>query len=331
MNLTHSNVTLANGSQYVNELGTCWESDSLIYFNYGGMGVLNTLIALFGIPANTFICYVVITTRLWSSNNFVFIFWLAVSDLLTCVVCIPIEAVSFYTYDWEIYMLPPIGVVFQNAIWYFCAAWTLYILFVMTLDRFLAVRCPLKHLKITKKWINIALVWTFIHSVGIFVFSFEMQEYPEAGVYDFIMPAWAEIVILLLLLLPLFANLAMYIYIFKIVQNRRKDRSKRLRESDAKRKFSFRKRVAINRLYIYMMLFVIIIWLPFSVYQIYLLIDTDLFGTCIGESVDSLLSTIIHLNIVGNAFIYGLSDVTFRRYFKKMFKCFWKGNSNQES
>ena len=297
----------------------CWQKDRFVNFNLA-MGIINIVIILFGLPSNLFICYVIIRKKLWkTSNNFLFVLWLSMSDSLNCFILIPLEAISGLTYGQDGFFLTPVMTVFMNSFWYYCSMWTVSILFVMTIYRWLAVAYPFYYLRITKRTINISLMLAWIFNLAYFSFGFAMQDYPTAGFYDFLIPIWAEALLLFLMVLPVFANIIIYGYIFTVVRRKRKERSKKV-GSETPNERSIIHLIAENRIYISLMMFFLIAWLPFSIYQIFLHFNIEFYQTCIGESLDTFLSTIIHCNIVENALVYSFSNPIFKSHFKKI-KC----------
>ena len=303
-------------------LEECWESNTLVYLNLG-VGIFNTFIVVFGICSNIFVCCVVCKNRLWrSSDQFVLIFFLAVADLLTSSIIVPIEAISFYTYNHDKYFLTPSWTVFQNALWFSQMTLSLCMVLLLTVDRFIGVRFPLERLTISTRKVLIAVGGVWIYALLVFLFYFFMQTKPAENYYQFIMPGWAQrIGFYVTVFIPLNINTILYLYIFHFVRATAKERTK-ITSVHRKQKCNI-------KLYFCVVAVYLLLWQPYCMYEVYILNYPEAYATCEGESIDSLLSSLIHANTVCNAFIYSATSSTFKTEFKNLRRvCFSREKLN---
>ena len=284
------------------------------------LGITNSFFAFFGILSNVFICVVILRNRsqLWNTNQYLLVFSLALSDLMTSLISMPMEAISHVTdyMEQERYFLPPLGVLFENAQWYMFQILSLHLLLLMTLERFMAIRFPFYQLKRSHVKIGIIIVW--IYSVSCFCFHFFMQELPENGKYDHKMPFESELSSFIVnFILPVFVNISIYLYIFNVVRKQR-SRIESLKVTTPGN--TKRPKRNNNRIYVYIMLIFCTIWLPFSIYCLHTIIDVEFFNSCYGEVLDSVTTLLTFINNIANACVYGATNKIFKRAARKLIK-----------
>ena len=320
----------------------CYDLSTMVYFNYA-LGVSIAIFGLFSLLGNATICVIIAAGRrsAFRKLQYTLVFMLALADLLNTLIALPMEIVSYLTYNQDRYVFRPATTVFQNAIWYTLTSLSISSLMLISVEKFLTIYFPFKYVYIiTKRTVMLALVCIWLHAVATFVSFWCLQRWPEDGYYDFYVPRWFEdLVILVNFVLPSVVNFASYGYIFKtLIQHNRKDVSPFCKEQKQSHKeqrqqqqqqpqkctakwksdLKLARNLKNTRPFIYLGISFFFLLLPFIVYQVYLTFDPDLYYTCGGELVDSTLSMVTFGNSVGNVFIYGTSNSRFRNAFRKM-------------
>ena len=113
-------------------------------------GMTCILLSIIGTVSNILICIIYkehITKTTSVSNQYFLVVCLAMADLLAATVTIPIEATLYLTIQREAFIFSQSLVVLFNAVWYCLTTLSLYMLLLMTLERFVSVKFPFYHLK----------------------------------------------------------------------------------------------------------------------------------------------------------------------------------------
>ncbi|XP_066933286.1 histamine H2 receptor-like [Clytia hemisphaerica] len=293
----------------------CWQKIEIVWFNYI-IGVFDLILAIIGIVSNILI--IKVTRRLRQRNQYTLVTALAAFDLLISLLVMPLEGVSHLTYKFEFYFLPPIPMICQNAIWFCLTGGSIYSLFLMSLERFLSIKYPFR--KIKHRHVIVAIALVSIYTVTCFLYYLLLQRIPQKQYYLFKIPKWADYFGLLMnIVLPTLSNIAIYIYISDVVkQHQIRIDSTMVGKQGAQPKTSY---ISGTRLYKYVMVMFCVTWAPFCIYNVLILVYRKIYETCIGETIDSLFSSISFLNSIGNAFLYSSSNIHFQKSFKKIFCC----------
>ena len=156
-------------------------------------GMTCILLSIIGTVSNILICIIYkehITKTTSVSNQYFLVVCLAMADLLAATVTIPIEATLYLTIQREAFIFSQSLVVLFNAVWYCLTTLSLYMLLLMTLERFVSVKFPFYHLK--KRHTAYAVIIVIVYCLFVFFFYYFLQEISEDREYFFIMPYWAE-------------------------------------------------------------------------------------------------------------------------------------------
>ena len=292
----------------------CWQKTEIVWFNYI-IGVFDLILALIGIVSNILI--IAVTKRLRRRNQYTLVTSLAVFDLLISLIVMTLEGVSHLTYNFEFYFLPPVLMVCQNAIWFSLTSGSIYSLFLMSLERFLSIKYPFR--KIKHRHVIIAVGLVCIYTITCFLYYSLLQNIPQKQYYLFKIPKWADYLGLLMnIVLPTLSNIAIYIYISDVVKQHQIRIDSTMVGQHQGHKTSYK---SGTRLYKYVMVMFCATWAPFCIYNVLILVYRKIYETCIGETIDSLFSSISFLNSIGNAFLYSSSNRHFRKSFKRIFCC----------
>ena len=290
-------------------------------------GMTCILLSIIGTVSNILICiiykeYITKTTSV--SNQYFLVVCLAMADLLAATVTIPIEATLYLTIQREAFIFSQSLVVLFNAVWYCLTTLSLYMLLLMTLERFVSVKFPFYHLK--KRHTAYAVITVVVYCLSIFLFYYFLQDVSEDKEYFFVMPYWAEMSGLFLnSFLPSFANVAIYLYLFRIskVQKRRirqqtieivkQQQPSQQQNNNNKRKNRRNSSVQkTNKIYQNVMVLFCITWIPFLIFNIYTFIDISFYTTCAGSFMDSFTSLMVYMNNACNGLVYTVASKSFR-------------------
>ncbi|CAK9301051.1 unnamed protein product [Gordionus sp. m RMFG-2023] len=121
-----------------------------------------SLIVLIGVVGNCLVIFVVLSNRRMQSVTNILILNLAVADLSFIVVCVPFTAMIYALFSW------PFGTLACKMYQYMihvCAYASVYILVLMSLDRFLAVVYPIKSMSIrnpSNAWKCALITWACV-------------------------------------------------------------------------------------------------------------------------------------------------------------------------
>ena len=342
MNLTisyPSNTTLSYSNRTKNtEDGTAVECSDFKFYIISNtiFGIICILLSIIGTVSNILICIIYkehITKTTSVSNQYFLVVCLAMADLLAATVTIPIEATLYLTIQREAFIFSQSLVVLFNAVWYCLTTLSLYMLLLMTLERFVSVKFPFYHLK--KRHTAYAVITVVVYCLSIFLFYYFLQDVSEDKEYFFVMPYWAEMSGLFLnSFLPSFANVAIYLYLFRIskVQKRRirqqtieivkQQQPSQQQNNNNKRKN--RKNSSVqktNKIYQNVMVLFCITWIPFLIFNLYTFIFENFHETCIGDLIDSFTAVMVFMNNACNGLVYTLTCKSFRhkllRFIKK--------------
>ena len=283
-------------------------------------GVICILLSVIGTISNILICVIYkehITKTTSVSNQYFIVVCLALADLLSTAILIPVDAKVYLTLLEESVFSKNLMVLY-NAVWYCLTTLSLYMLLLMTLERLISVKFPFYQLK--KRHIVYAVISVCIYCLTVFLFYYFLQEVSEDRDYFFIIPYWAELFGLFVNnLIPSFANVAIYLYLFRIakIQQRRIQQltieiphQPSQQSINKKRKNSnIRKN---NKIYQNVMTLFCVTWIPFLVFNIYTFIDISFHITCVGSVIDSFTSTLVFMNNACNGLVYTVASKSFR-------------------
>ena len=333
MNLTisyPSNTTLSYSNRTKNtEDGTAVECSDFKFYIISNtiFGIICILLSIIGTVSNILICIIYkehITKTTSVSNQYFLVVCLAMADLLAATVTIPIEATLYLTIQREAFIFSQSLVVLFNAVWYCLTTLSLYMLLLMTLERFVSVKFPFYHLK--KRHTAYAVITVIVYCLSVFSFYYFLQEISEDKDYFLIMPYWAEVFGLFVnTLIPSFANVAIYLYLFRIakIQQRRirqqtiemVDQQQPSQQQNNNNKRKNRKNSSVqktNKIYQNVMVLFCITWIPFLIFNIYTFIDISFYTTCAGSFMDSFTSLMVYMNNACNGLVYTVASKSFR-------------------
>ena len=327
-----SNITLPflNGTNKVigEDEGECSDFKLLIII-HTLLGVICILLSVIGTISNILICVIYkehITKTTSVSNQYFIVVCLALADLLSAMVIIPMEAKVYLTFQREVFIFSQSLVVLYNSVWYCLTTLSLYMLLLMTLERLISVKFPFYQLK--KRHIVYAVISVCIYCLTVFLFYYFLQEVSEDRDYFFIIPYWAELFGLFVNnLIPSFANVAIYLYLFRIakIQQRRIQQltieiphQPSQQSINKKRENSnIRKN---NKIYQNVMALFSVTWIPFLVFNIYTFIDENYHKTCFGDTLDSFTTVMVFINNACNGLVYTVTSKSFRHELLRLTK-----------
>ena len=289
-------------------------------------GMTCILLSIIGTVSNILICIIYkehITKTTSVSNQYFLVVCLALADLLSTAILIPIDARLYLTVLRET-VLSKSMMVLYNAVWYCLTTLSLYMLLLMTLERFVSVKFPFYHLK--KRHTAYAVITVIVYCLSVFSFYYFLQEISEDKDYFLIMPYWAEVFGLFVnTLIPSFANVAIYLYLFRIakIQQRRirqqtiemVDQQQPSQQQNNNNKRKNRKNSSVqktNKIYQNVMVLFCITWIPFLIFNIYTFIDISFYTTCAGSFMDSFTSLMVYMNNACNGLVYTVASKSFR-------------------
>jgi len=137
------------------------------------------LIALVGIFGNALVIIVVSTNSQMRSTTNILILNLAVADLLFIILCVPFTATDYILNSW------PFGLVWCQTVQYliyFTSYVSIYTIFLMSIDRFMAVVFPVASLEyrtVKNAGIAIVILWTVIGVANIPVWMSHKLKYKQ--------------------------------------------------------------------------------------------------------------------------------------------------------
>lgn len=187
-----------------------------------GLGVI--LLGVVATVGNAITCLVIITNKSFHTVTYALLLSLGMSDLLLSCVLIPFDAGAYLTYEREIFVYSPFWVVIYNAVFVTLVSLSIMNLLLISMDRFITIRFPYsQYVTSSKKTMKIALICVWLYSLMLFLAMVFMQERPEEGEYDYLVPVWFQWFLLVLnWFLPTFLNVLIYLYILSVVLMQRK-------------------------------------------------------------------------------------------------------------
>ena len=288
----------------------CLSDENRLTHLYNALGALNIIFAVTGTLMNIIIIIVYWSKK--SKNQYAMIIALALADLCVCAGLLPLEAVISLTNFDEVYFLPPSLMVAQIAFWYAVTNLSVYVLLLMTIERFIVIRDPFHPLN--RRTLIGGLGLIVIVSMTTFVYYFLILKRPLTQIYWFEMDKTLEIVgFTVNFILPSTANIIMYQYIYWVAQSHRKRMNTRIKASN-------QNPIPKMRIYNCVMVLFCVTWLPFIIFNISTFIDDSFFYTCAGDVVETLTALLVSSNSVLNGFIYSSVSGTFRKKVKLIFK-----------
>ncbi|XP_060598437.1 allatostatin-A receptor-like isoform X2 [Ruditapes philippinarum] len=141
------------------------------------MVTVYTLIGLLGIIGNLLVIFSIIKVKRMRSITNLFLLSLATADLLLVCVCVPAKAISSYSYTWTLGLFMCKFVYYIQAVSMIGSALTLT---VMSIERFIAIRYPLKARSLcTKRHARIVIISTWVTSFATAVPTIFAIQYRE--------------------------------------------------------------------------------------------------------------------------------------------------------
>ena len=288
------------------------------------------LIVAVAVVGNLMVCYAILTNRNLRSNpTNLFIFSLALSDLLTVTLAVPFDIEGlFLQWFWK-----------HGEI--MCRAWiTVYLITVPTsiltllavsVDRYKSLSDPLNRFRrcrfMTRKR---ALVISFV----IWIYSFVFASLPVMGwrteenfvhnsvcLFPFV-PLYFILSSVLNFILPLLVNCGIYIKIYLITSSHPNnvdgDDSRKLRSAEEKKVYS-RNVQAAKTISIFVGVF-LCCWLPFSSVSIFTFLCGESCSVIIPYEARMVLLMFGYLNSALNPFLFALRNSSFKATYKLMIK-----------
>ncbi|XP_046736312.1 gonadotropin-releasing hormone receptor [Diprion similis] len=220
VNVTNFNASGAVGSMYVN----CLEHSPQLTYNAYVKAVVLAVMAALSLLANAATIYSITKNRRKRQSCtaiYTLILHLSVADLLVTVFCIAGEALWSYTVAW----------IWGNAackIFKFLQMWSLYlstfVLVLIGVDRFVAVRYPMKRLNTAQRCSRLVLftwVISFVLSIPQLVIFHEasgpfVEEFRQCVTHGFYTEPWQEqlyttLSLIFMFLLPLVILISTYV------------------------------------------------------------------------------------------------------------------------
>nr|QBL02589.1 biogenic amine-like GPCR [Tripedalia cystophora] len=146
----------------------------------------------------------------------------AIADLLVTFFLQPID--YMYYANFPIYPHSVGTTLVWNAAFYSLLTASVYSLAVLSLERLLAIRCPLRYnVLITRKGLFMILMSIWLYSSATFITVYTVQKKPKPGKFDYLVPdGFYGGLITVNFLLPLAFMMAAYFYIFKVARRHRR-------------------------------------------------------------------------------------------------------------
>ena len=283
-----------------------------------GLGIVMLILGSISIFGNSLVCIVIVTNKGFRALKYRLLLALAIADLFLSVTLLPYDAIGIIIYHKEKYIYPAVWVAFGNAFWSSAQSLSILSLLLVSIERFIAIRFPIKHVRIAqKKYAYFGVVFVWVYSVITFLVMFFLQIRPDEGEYDYLVPTWLEWFVLTMnIYLPSALNIIIYVFIVKRVLSLHQKR---------KTKFNVEMNTQRNsksiKLLSYVMLSFMIFWLPFLIFQIYLETKPSYMYTCTGDFIDTFVGAFTFCNTVTNFLIYGAFNKKFKAAYKKLFTC----------
>ncbi|XP_045160128.1 allatostatin-A receptor-like [Mercenaria mercenaria] len=151
--------------------------DHLPLTEFVPMITVYTLIGMLGIVGNLLVIFSIIKVKRMRSITNLFLLSLASADLLLVCVCVPAKAIASYSYTWRLGFFMCKFVYYIQTVSMIGSALTLT---VMSIERFIAIRHPLKARSLcTKRHARIVIISTWITSFATAVPTIFAIEYRE--------------------------------------------------------------------------------------------------------------------------------------------------------
>ena len=323
--MNNSTVFTNNGTSFFSEIENKEPMDDecseFLVQSSTAFGVIGILLFVIGTISNILICLVykdrIMKTTAAASNQYFLVVCLALSDLLCNLAVIPIETIMNLTCARDEFIFSQGVVVMFNALWHALTTLSLNILLLMTLERLISVKFPFYQLK--RRHVIYSVLSVTLYSLATFCFYYFLQGWSEAREYFYILPYWSEMIGLIAnFLLPSFANVAIYLYLFRIatIQRRRIQQQttsvdRRDSQRTRNRNNSMQKR---NKLYQNVMLLFCVTWIPFLVYNLYTFVDYHRLTTCLDDAFDSFTTMLVFTNSAFNGLVYTVASKSFRQH-----------------
>lgn len=289
--------------------------------------IIITIVTILG---NLLVCYAILANRmLRRTPTNIFIFSLALSDLLTAVMAI--------TFD--------IDILLKGGIWthgeHMCRAWsTIYLIGVPTsiltllavsIDRYKTLSDPLGKFRETRfmtrkrAFIIVVCVWVYCVMFALVpVFGWrEWDTWVHAGVCYFVLTfEFSVLSSFLNFIVPLLATCAVYIKIYLIARNRHdmfhESSSHSVSQAENERRHkNYRKNVRAAKTISLIIGAFFFCWVPYCVLSIVLNLRHDLIATTPTE-ITFILLMCGYLNCALNPFLYSLLNKRFKTTYTKI-------------
>lgn len=290
----------------------CWSENTNIQI-YNGLGILNIFLSIFGTATNIIIILVYWQKR--SQNQFLMIIALAFCDLLLSAVLIPLEAITAFSENWDRFFTAQEGMVACISLWFSLTTLSVYMLLLMTIERFIAIRFPFSPLK--RRTLIGWMCVTVLNAMATFVYYFIQMKRPSEQIYHYEIEVLPETLgFIFNFILPAAVNVVLYCYIFSISRIQR-ERIRKQMPRNSTNKLATSKKIMI---YHYVMILFCVTWLPFTLFNAYTLIDPAYWETCTAGALDIFTATLIQFNAVLNGLVYSSVSKTFREKAKRVLR-----------
>lgn len=141
------------------------------------MVTMYALIGMLGVVGNALVIFSIMKLERMRSITNLFLLSLATADLLLVCICVPVRGIAFYSYSWRLGFFMCKFVNYIQTVSMVCSALTLT---VMSIERFIAIRHPLKARSLcTKRHARIVIISTWIASFATaipVIFAIEYRE-----------------------------------------------------------------------------------------------------------------------------------------------------------
>ena len=278
--------------------------------------VISSLQCIFGLTGNLIsLLTIICSERLNQVPSNLFIFNLAVSDLLTCVVFLPFHIRNLF--------LPSIG---ENLRFYYHALCLFHVfsngnaILVITIDRFIAVSCPLRYKTFVTKRRAIQVIfmsWIMPLSFAIAFFTSLQKDSPESSEHG--LRAY--------IVASLIAVLVLYFMVFMAVRKQRqKIRTLSLTTQDSAKTFRIRVHLWKSTVNTFLLvLFYFLTYLPILSYDFKFSLNKQQKYTVVSERVYAWVLSFQFLNSCIDPFLYVFRcqqyKVAFLQLLSRVFVC----------
>ena len=311
-----------------------------IYVRYinpitGTLMVGQLVISIIG---NGLVAVVITTNKTFHKPQYFCLLSLAIASMIVTVTTQTLDMIHIFNID--DYPFSPKTTVVWNSLFYSSLTASAFNLLLMTGERFISIRWPLRHIRLNSvKQITgpISIVWCYV--LVTFVVVCVMQDLPDYGVYDYLTPLYFQYLLLSLnLFLPMIGSFALHFRIFRIAKKRQSQikRTNFFIDSEEERgecqmnlywnRMKCIRHLKANlktaKLFLKITFVFLFCWAPYIISDFYMSEETTVMYSCLGDYLDTFFAWLTYWCCAINVFIFSSSSKKFRKGYRQLHQKF---------